>query len=222
MGIGRKNGGRSRQESPQEAWERMRRAGAPESTAPAPAQPSVRAEPSAPARSSAPAQPTAPAPAQPPERAPAPTPSPVATAPPPVPPPPQSSPGQEQEPSVSDLVKQLSEQTSTLVKQEMQLAQAELKEKGKKAGMGAGLFGAGGLVGFFGAAVLIAAIVLALSTVVDAWLSALIVGVVLLLAAGVAALLGKKQVEKATPPAPEQAIGSVKRDVQTVKEHARR
>jgi hypothetical protein len=88
--------------------------------------------------------------------------------------------------------------------------------------MGAGLFGAGGLVGFFGAAVLIAASVLALSTVVDAWLSALIVGVVLLLAAGVAAVLGKKQVEKATPPAPEQAIGSVKRDVQTVKEHARR
>jgi hypothetical protein len=123
---------------------------------------------------------------------------------------------------VSELVKQLSEQTSTLVKKEMQLAQAELKEKGKKAGTGAGLFGAGGLVGFFGAAVLITAIVLALDTALPAWLAALIVAVVLLAGAGIAALQGKKQIEKATPPAPEQTIDSVKQDVETVKEHARR
>jgi membrane protein len=124
--------------------------------------------------------------------------------------------------SVGDLVKQLSEQTSTLVRQEMRLAQAELQEKGKRAGIGAGMFGASGLVAFFGAATLIAAAILALATAVDPWLAAVIVGVVLLAVAGVAALMGKKQVEQATPPAPEQAIDSVKRDVQTVKEGARR
>ncbi len=125
--------------------------------------------------------------------------------------------------SVSDLVKQLSEQTATLVRQEMKLAQTELQEKGKKAGIGAGMFGASGLVAFFGAACLIAAAVLALATAVDhAWLAAVIVGVVLLAAAGVAALMGKKQIEEATPPAPERAIGSVKRDVDTVKSRARR
>jgi uncharacterized membrane protein YqjE len=124
--------------------------------------------------------------------------------------------------SVSDLVKELSEQTSTLVRQEMRLAQAELQEKGKRAGIGAGMFGASGLVAFFGTATLIAAAVLALATAVDAWLAAVIVGVVLLGVAGIAALLGKKQVEQATPAAPEQTIDSVKRDVQTVKEGARR
>ena len=123
---------------------------------------------------------------------------------------------------VGDLVKQLSEQTSTLVRQEMKLAQTELREKGKRAGIGAGMFGAGGLVAFFGAATLIAAAVLALATAVDSWLAAVIVGAVLLAVAGVAAVMGKKQVEKATPPAPEQAMGSAKRDVDTVKRRARR
>ncbi len=124
--------------------------------------------------------------------------------------------------SVGDLVKQLSEQTATLVRQEMKLAQTELQQKGKKAGIGAGMFGAGGLVAFFGAATLIAAAVLGLATAVDSWLAAVIVGVVLLLVAGVAALLGKKQIEQATPPAPEQAVQSVKRDVDTVKRKASR
>ncbi len=124
--------------------------------------------------------------------------------------------------SVGDLVKQLSEQTATLVRQEMKLAQTELQQKGKKAGIGAGMFGAGGLVAFFGAATLIAAAVLGLATAVDSWLAAVIVGVVLLLVAGVAALLGKKQIEQATPAAPEQAVQSVKRDVDTVKRKASR
>ncbi len=124
--------------------------------------------------------------------------------------------------SIGDLVKQLSEQTATLVRQEMTLAQTELQEKGKKAGIGAGMFGASGLVAFFGAATLIAAAVLALATAVDPWLAALIVGVALLAVAGVAALMGKKKIEEATPPAPEQAIGSVKRDVDTVKRRAGR
>lgn len=122
--------------------------------------------------------------------------------------------------SVGDLVKQLSQQTATLVRQEMQLAQVELREKGKHAGIGAGMFGAGGLVAFFGAATLIAAGVLALATALDPWLSALIIGAALLLAAGAMALLGKKQIEEAGPPAPEQAMDSVKRDVDTVKRRA--
>jgi len=124
--------------------------------------------------------------------------------------------------SVGDLVKQLSEQTATLVRQEMRLAQTELQEKGKKAGIGAGMFGASGLVALYSAATLIAAAVLALATAVDPWLAALIVGVALLAVAGVAALMGKKKIEEATPPAPEQAIGSVKRDVDTVKRRAGR
>jgi membrane protein len=124
---------------------------------------------------------------------------------------------------IGDLVKQLSEQTATLVRQEMRLAQAELQEKGKKAGIGAGMFGASGLVAFFGAACLIAAAVLALATAVDhSWLAAVIVGVVLLAVAGVAALMGKKQIDEATPPAPERAMSSMKRDVDTVKRRARR
>ena len=122
---------------------------------------------------------------------------------------------------VSELVKQLTEQTKTLVKQEMRLAQVELQEKGKKFGIGAGLFGAGGLVAFFGAATLIAAIVLLISTALAPWLSALIVAVLLLAGAGVAALKGKKEIEKATPPVPEQAAETVKEDVQHVKERAK-
>ncbi len=123
--------------------------------------------------------------------------------------------------STGDLVKQLTEQTKTLVQQEMRLAQAELKEKGKKVGIGAGMFGAGGLVAFYGAATLIAAIVLALSTAIAGWLSALIVAVVLLGVAGAAALMGKKKIEQATPPVPEQTVETVKEDVEHVKSKAK-
>jgi uncharacterized membrane protein YqjE len=126
-----------------------------------------------------------------------------------------------QEP-IGDLVKQLSEQTSTLVRKELQLAQVELQEKGKRAGIGAGLFGGAGLIALFGAGTLIAAIVMLLATAIDAWLAALIVAVVLLAAAGVAALMGKKQVDQATPPMPEQAIQSTKRDVDEIKGRAAR
>ncbi|MDQ4049509.1 MAG: phage holin family protein [Actinomycetota bacterium] len=123
---------------------------------------------------------------------------------------------------MSDLVKQLTEQTKTLVKQEMRLAQVELQEKGKKFGIGAGLFGAGGLVAFFGTATLTAAVVLLISTALAAWLSALIVAVALLAVAGVAALRGKKEIEKATPPVPEHTVETVKEDVQHVKERAKK
>ena len=123
---------------------------------------------------------------------------------------------------IGELVQQLSEQTSSLVRKELQLAQLEMQEKGKRAGIGAGLFGGAGAIALFGLAVLVAAAVLGLATALDAWLSALIVAVVLLAVAGVAALVGKKQVQQAVPPAPEQAIQSTKRDVDAVKGKAGR
>jgi len=123
---------------------------------------------------------------------------------------------------IGDLVKQLSEQTSTLVRKELQLAQIELKEKGKRAGIGAGLFGGAGVVVLYGVGALVAAVILLLATALAAWLSALIVAVVLLAGGGVAALMGKKQVEQAVPPQPEQAIQSTKRDVDHVKGKAGR
>jgi membrane protein len=123
---------------------------------------------------------------------------------------------------VGELVKQLSEQTATLVRKEMQLATVELQEKGKRAGMGAGLFGGAGVFAVYGGGALVAAAILALATAVTAWLAALIVAVVLLAVAGGAALTGKKQVEQAVPPAPEQAIESGKRTVDEVKGRAAR
>jgi membrane protein len=127
-----------------------------------------------------------------------------------------------QEPGVGELVGQLTEQVSTLVRDEIALAQVELKAKGKAAGIGAGLFGGAGLVAAYGVGVLIAAAVLGLATVVDAWLAALIVGVVVLAAAGVLALVGKKQVSQATPPLPTESIEGVKRDVEALKGGHRR
>src|SRR3954447_10832775 len=124
--------------------------------------------------------------------------------------------------STKELVQELASQTSTLIRKELALAQVELKEKGKRAGVGGGLFGAAGLFALYGVGTLIAAAVLALATAVDGWLAVLIVAVVLFAVAGVAALVGKGQVQQATPPAPEQAIASTKQDVQEGRDHARR
>jgi uncharacterized membrane protein YqjE len=123
---------------------------------------------------------------------------------------------------VGDLVRQLTEQSSTLIRQELRLATAELQEKGKHAGVGAGMFGGAGLVALYGVGALIAAAIVGIGTLIEPWLAALIVGVVLLVVAGVVALLGKKQVEQATPAKPEQAMDSVQQDIDTVKERARR
>lgn len=122
-----------------------------------------------------------------------------------------------QDQGVGELVGQLTEQVSLLVRDELALAQAELKAKGRAAGLGAGLFGGAGLVAAYGLGVLIAAAVLGLATVVDAWLAALIVGVVVLAVAGVLALTGKKQVTQATPPVPTEAVEGVRRDVDALK-----
>ena len=121
---------------------------------------------------------------------------------------------------VSELVQRMSQQTADLVRKELELAQVEMKEKGKRAGIGAGLFGGAGLVTVYAVGALIATAILGLSEAVDAWLAALIVTVVLFVIAGVSALVGKKQVEQATPPQPEQAIRSTRRDVDEVKGRA--
>jgi hypothetical protein len=123
--------------------------------------------------------------------------------------------------SVGELIRTMSEDLSTLVRSEIRLAQAEVGEKAKKAGVGLGAFGGAGAVAFYGLGVLIAAAVLGLATAVPAWLAALIVAVVLFAVAGVAALVGKKQLSKAAPPVPTRTIASVKTDVAEIKESIR-
>jgi MFS family permease len=124
------------------------------------------------------------------------------------------------EASASELVKQLSEQTSRLVRQEVELAKTELAIKGKRAGVGAGMFGGAGLVGLYAVGALVTAAIAALATAVDTWLAALIVGVVLAAVAGIVALTGKKKVQEAMPPVPEDSVESVKEDVQWTKTRA--
>ncbi len=119
--------------------------------------------------------------------------------------------------SLGTLASNLSQQMSTLIRDEMRLAQAEVTQKGKHAGLGLGLFSVAGLLAFYGVATLIATAVLALALAVDAWLAALIVAVVLLAAAAVAAVVGKSKVQEAGPPKPEQAIRGIKEDVATLK-----
>jgi len=124
------------------------------------------------------------------------------------------------EASVAELVRQLSDQTTLLARQEVALAKAELAEKGKRAGLGAGMFGGAGLVGAYAVGAFVAAAILGLATAVDGWLAAVIVGLVLAAVAGVLALVGKNRVQEATPPLPEEAISSAKQDVETVKARA--
>jgi Putative Actinobacterial Holin-X, holin superfamily III len=122
--------------------------------------------------------------------------------------------------SASELLRDLSQQTGDLVRQEMELAKAELRVKGKAAGMGAGMFGGAGLMGLYALGALTAAAILGLAIVLDAWLAALIVGLAYGAVAGVLALTGKKKVEQASPPVPEQAIESSKEDVEWTKQRA--
>jgi hypothetical protein len=123
--------------------------------------------------------------------------------------------------STADLLKQLSDQTTTLVRREMDLAKAELSEKGKRAGIGAGMFGGAGLFGVGAFAALTTCAIAALATGMDLWLAALIVTVVYAAIAAVLALTGKGKVQEAAPPIPEEAIESTKEDVQWAKTRAR-
>jgi uncharacterized membrane protein YqjE len=119
--------------------------------------------------------------------------------------------------SVGDLVSRMSEQTSRLVRDELRLAQLEMAEKGKRAGIGAGLFGGAGLFSLYGLGALVAAAILALAGPLSPWLAAVIVAAALFVIAGIAALIGKREVSQATPPMPEEAISGVKQDVQALK-----
>ncbi|HWM97053.1 MAG TPA: phage holin family protein [Streptosporangiaceae bacterium] len=133
-----------------------------------------------------------------------------------------TQPSEDREHSAGELVKMMSEQVSMLIRDEIKLAQLEMTSKGKQAALGTGMFGAGGVVALYGVGCLLACAIIAISSVVAAWLAALIVGAALLAVAGLAALLGKQRMRKASPPVPEQAVADVKADVEEIRERAHR
>jgi MFS family permease len=126
------------------------------------------------------------------------------------------------EASTGDLVKNLSEQVSRLIRDELKLAEHEMTAKAKRAGRGVGMFGGSGLLALYGLGCLLAAAIIGLALVLPGWAAALIVGGALLIIAGIAALLGKSQFGQATPAVPEQTVQSVKADVEEIKERAHR
>lgn len=117
----------------------------------------------------------------------------------------------------AELMKELASQTSTLVRQELDLAKAEMAQKGKQAGLGVGMFGAAGIVGFVAFLALTACFVAALATGMKVWLAAVIVAAVYALIAGALAVVGRSRVKEATPPVPEQTVETVKEDVEWAK-----
>jgi uncharacterized membrane protein YqjE len=121
----------------------------------------------------------------------------------------------------AELLKEFSDQTTTLLRKEIALAKVEVAEKGKQAAVGAGMFGGTGLFGVFAFGALTAAIILVLATAMDAWLAALIVAVAYGAIAGILALIGRSRVKRAGPPVPEQAVDSTKEDLEWVKSRAR-
>jgi uncharacterized membrane protein YqjE len=123
--------------------------------------------------------------------------------------------------SAAELVADLSRQLTTLIHEEIELAKVELSEKGKRAGVGAGLFGGAGLIAILGLASLTGCVIAALQLAMPLWLAALIVGVAYEAVAGVFFLLGKRSVEQALPPVPKQAVESTKEDVEWLKSQAR-
>src|SRR3954468_8183525 len=112
--------------------------------------------------------------------------------------------------ATADLMRELSDRTTTLIRKEIELAKVELDAKRKKATLGAGMFGGAGLFGLFALGALTACLILALATAVTPWLAALIVAVAYAGIAGALALTGRTKVQQATPPVPEQATESVK------------
>ena len=122
---------------------------------------------------------------------------------------------------IPELMKQMSDQTTTLVRQEIELAKAEMIAKGKQVGIGAGAFGGAAGVGLYAVGALTACLILALSTALAGWLAALIVAVVYAAVAGVLALVGKKRTQAGAPPVPERAISSTKEDVEWAKTRAK-
>jgi Flp pilus assembly protein TadB len=133
-----------------------------------------------------------------------------------------AQPAVDTEASAGELVKNLTEQVSLLIRDELKLAEYEMTRKAKRIGRGAGMFGGSGLVALYAIGCLVAAAIIGLASVLPAWAAALIVGGALLVIAGVAALMGKRQVSKGVPPVPEQTVQSVKADVEEIKERAHR
>jgi hypothetical protein len=118
--------------------------------------------------------------------------------------------------ATADLVRQAADQISTLVRDELALAKAEMTRKAGAAGRGVGLLSAAGLVSLYGVLGVLTAIVLLLALAMPAWVAALVVGIVLLLVAGVLALAGRSQVQQATPPVPDAALRSTRADIDAV------
>lgn len=139
------------------------------------------------------------------------------SAPTPPPAPAVSTPRDPSQASTGELVGQLSDQVSRLVRDEVRLAQAEVTQKAKRLGIGVGFFGGAGVVALLGLGALVTAAILGLANVLPGWLAAVIVAVVLFAVAGVLALIGKKDVDQAKPPLPTETIASVQADVDTVK-----
>jgi uncharacterized membrane protein YqjE len=132
---------------------------------------------------------------------------------------PESASGHE---PVGELVQRASQQLTELVRGEMRLAQAEMKEKGKRYGKGGGLFGGAGVFGMLTLQALVATVIAAIAVALPLWAAALIITVVLGLITAVMALVGKKQIAEASPPVPEHAMDNVKADVAQIKESAHR
>ena len=122
---------------------------------------------------------------------------------------------------IGDLLRQLSQETTTLVRQELELAKAEMSVKAKEGGLGAGFLGGAGVAGLLTLGALTATVIGLLDTFMKFWLAALIVTVIWGVVAAVLALQGKSKLQEATPPVPEQAQQSVKEDVQWAKTQKR-
>ncbi len=122
--------------------------------------------------------------------------------------------------SMAELGSDLAREMTSLVHHEIELAKAEMAEKGKRAGLGAGMFGAAGLLAAFGFGCVTACFIAALQLGMAVWLAALIVGLVYVAGAGVLALLGRRQINQATPPVPAEAVESTKEDVEWLKTQA--
>lgn len=134
---------------------------------------------------------------------------------------PQVSPPSSDQPSISELLQELTKQSSALAQKEIELAKAEMAQKGKRLGLGAGAFSGAGLLGLLALGAATAAAILALATAVAGWLAALIVAAAYLAIAGVLALLGRSRVKAASPPIPEQTVESVKEDLKETKDKAK-
>ena len=122
---------------------------------------------------------------------------------------------------IGELLRQLSQETTTLVRQELELAKAEVREKGRKAGPGIGMVGAAGVAGLLALGALTAFLILALDGAMPNWAAALMVAVLYGAIAAVLYFLGREKVKEAGPPVPEQTVDSVKEDVEWAKTQAK-